>query len=40
MPRGLNPIIIVWLKDNLYKLGPDLSINYIKQLALNYNYLE
>jgi hypothetical protein len=37
MPRGLNPIVIKRLESNLCELGLNLSTNYIKQLALNYN---
>jgi hypothetical protein len=36
---GLNPITIERLKEDLCKLGPNLTTNYIKQLALNYNCL-
>jgi hypothetical protein len=39
MPRGLNPITIERLKDDLCELGPNLTTNYIKQLALNYDCL-
>ena len=38
--RRLNAIIIERLQDTLYKLKPYLTTNYIKQLALNYNYLD
>jgi hypothetical protein len=38
--RRLNAITIERLQDNLYKLRPYLTTNYIKQLASNYNYLE
>jgi hypothetical protein len=37
MPRGLDPIVIKRLESNLCELGLNLSTNYIKQLALNYN---
>jgi hypothetical protein len=36
---NLNLIIIKQLYNNLYKLRPNLNINYIKQLVLNYNYI-
>jgi hypothetical protein len=38
--RRLNAITIERLQDNLYKLRPYLTTNYIKQLASNYDYLE
>jgi len=38
MPRGLDPITIERLEDDLRKLGPNLTTNYIKQLASNYDY--
>jgi hypothetical protein len=37
MPRRLDSITLERLEDDLHKLGPNLSANYIKQLALNYN---
>jgi hypothetical protein len=39
MPRGLDPITIERLKDDLRELGPNLTPNYIKQLASNYDSL-
>jgi len=37
MPRGLDPITIERLEDDLRELGPNLTTNYIKQLASNYD---
>jgi hypothetical protein len=37
MPRGLDPITIKRLEDDLRELGPNLTPNYIKQLASNYD---
>ena len=37
MPRNLDPIVVERLHNDLRKLGPNLSINYIKQLASNYD---
>ena len=37
MPRNLDPIVVERLHDDLCELGPNLSIDYIKQLALNYD---
>jgi hypothetical protein len=37
MPRGLDPIVIERLESDLRELGPNLSTNYIKQLASNYD---
>ena len=40
MPRHLDPIVVERLRDDLRELGPNLSTNYIKQLASNYNTTE
>jgi hypothetical protein len=37
MPRRLDSITLERLEDDLHKLGPNLSADYIKQLASNYN---
>jgi len=37
MLRGLDLITIERLEDDLCELGPNLTTNYIKQLALNYD---
>jgi len=38
--RRLDSITVSRLQDDLHKLGPDLTINYIRQLALNYDCSE
>jgi hypothetical protein len=40
MPRRLDSITLERLKDDLRELGPNLSADYIKQLASNYDYSE
>jgi hypothetical protein len=37
MPCNLDPIVVERLYNDLCELRPNLSINYIKQLALNYD---
>jgi transposase len=37
MPRNLDPIVVERLHDDLRELGSNLSIDYIKQLASNYD---
>jgi hypothetical protein len=39
MPCNLDPIVVEQLYNNLCKLKLNLSIDYIKQLALNYDYI-